>query len=375
MEVWSGTQRQTRMKDAIVNELGLKPEQVVIHAELIGGSFGRRLEIDYGVEAAKLAHVLDRSVQVLWTRSDDLKFGLYRPGSVHRLRADVDDSGAITRIEHRFAADSVFLQQEPAEISPEGADWTLATPLICFPYEVPNLRFEHHAVKPMAPCAWWRGTYWTNVTTAVECFIDELADAAVQDPLQLRLRHLRSDEKREFVITDKVSMPFDPARLRGVLDAAATGSHWNQPVAAGHARGLACGLYDSPSCYAAVIAEAQLVDGVPRLTSAWVAIDVGIVINPEIVKAQAISGFVLGASAVLHEQITWNAGRIEQGGFEDYSPLRMSECPRIEVILVPTDNGICGVGEIVTPAAMAAVTNAISRLTGTRVRRWPIRQA
>jgi isoquinoline 1-oxidoreductase beta subunit len=373
MEVWSGTQRQTRMKDAIVHELELAPEQVIVHAELIGGSFGRRLEIDYGVEAAKLAHVLDRPVQVLWTRSDDIKFGLYRSASVHRLRAAVDDNGDITRIEHRMAAESVMRQQLPAEISPEGADWTLATPLICFPYDVPNLRFEHHAVKPMAPCAWWRGTYWTNVTTAVECFIDELADVAKQDPLAFRLRHLRTEEKREFVVTEQVRMPFDPARLRGVLNAVATSSGWNQPVATGHARGLACGLYDSPACYAAVIAEARLVDGEPTLTSAWVALDVGVVVNPEIVKVQAMGGFVMGASAALQENITWRAGQVEQRGFEDYSPLRMSACPRIEVILVPSDSGICGVGEIVTPAAIAAVTNAVSRLTGKRVRRWPIR--
>ncbi len=374
MEVWSGNQRQTRMKDAIVRELGLPPEQVIVHGELIGGSFGRRLEIDYGLEVAKLAHVLDRPVQVLWTRSDDLQFGLYRAGSVHRLSGVVDVNGDIKRLEHRFAADSVMLQQEPQEISAEGADWTLATPLICFPYEVPNLQFEHHAVKPMAPCAWWRGTYWNNVTTAVECFLDELAERAGQDPLAFRLRHLRSDQRRDFVVTQQVSMPFDPARLRGVLDAVASSSGWNQPVAAGHARGLACGLYDSPSCYAAVVVEAQFVGGVPVLSSAWVAVDVGIVVNPEIVKAQAISGFVFGASAALHEKVTWKAGRVEQSGFADYPPLRMSECPRIEVILVPSDNGICGIGEIVTPAAMAAVSNAVSRLTSKRIRRWPITQ-
>lgn len=373
MEVWSGTQRQTRMKDAIVRELGLAPEQVIVHAELIGGSFGRRLEVDYGLEAAKLAHALERAVQVLWTRSDDLKFGLYRSASVHRLRAAVDENGDMSRIEHRFAAESVMRQQLPAEISPDGADWTLATPLICFPYEVPNLRFEHHAVKPMAPCAWWRGTYWTNVTTAVECFIDELAEVAGQDPLAFRLRHLRTDRKREFVVTEQVRMPFDPARLRGVLNAVATSSGWTQPAAAGHARGLACGLYDSPACYAAVIAEARVVDGVPTLASAWIAVDVGVVVNPEIVKAQVTGGFLLGASAALQEKITWSAGEVEQRGFEDYSPLRMPECPRIEVVLVPGDNGICGVGEIVTPAAMAAVSNAVSRLTGKRVRCWPIR--
>jgi isoquinoline 1-oxidoreductase subunit beta len=373
MEVWSGTQRQTRMKDAIASELKLPPEQVVVHAELIGGSFGRRLEIDYGVEAAKLAHALERPVQVLWTRSDDIRFGLYRSASVHRLNAAMDDNGDITRFEHRFAAESVLRQQEPAEISPEGADWTLATPLISFPYEVPNLRFEHQAVKPMVPCAWWRGTYWTNVTTAVECFIDELADVAGQDPLAFRLKHLRSDHKRDFVVTEQVSMSFDPARLRGVLNAVATSSGWDQPAATGRARGLACGLYDSPACYAAVVAEARLVDGVPALASAWIAVDVGIIVNPQIVTAQAMGGFLMGASAALQEQITWSAGRVEQRGFEDYSPLRMPQCPRIEVILVPSDNAICGVGEIVTPAAIAAVTNAISRLMGQRVRRWPIR--
>lgn len=372
LEVWSGTQRQTRLQKAIVRELGIKAEDVIVHATLIGGSFGRRLEIDYGLEAAKLAQQLSRPVQVLWTRAEDLKFGLYRSGSLHRLRAAMDRDGRISHFEHRCVAESVMRQQQPAEITPDGADWTIATPLISLLYDVPNVRVEHHAVKPMVPCAWWRGTYWTQVTTAVECFMDELAERSAQDPLTLRLRHLESNQKREFVVNDKVRVPFDPARMRGVLNAVAASCGWNQSVAAGHARGLACGIYDSPECHAAVIAEARMVNGVPRLVAAYVAVDVGVVVNPEVVKAQAIGGFLMGASAALKEGLTWRAGRVQQSGFADYPILRMQECPRVEVVLVPSDSGICGVGEIVTPAAIAAVSNAVSRLTGNRIRRWPI---
>jgi len=372
IEVWSGTQRQTRLKDAIVSALGVNPAAVVVHAELIGGSFGRRLEIDYGLEAAKLATVLQRPVQVLWTRADDIRHGFYRPGSVHRLAATLDDDGRLLHFEHRFAAQSVFRQQEPAQVTAEGADWTLAAPLVSLAYEVPSVRLEYHAVEPMVPCTWWRGTYWTNVTTATECFIDELAQLASQDPLAFRLAHLRSAQPREFVASPTTRIPFQPARMRAVLETVAMSAGWNRPPAAAHARGLACGVYDSPECYAAVIAEMQLRDGVPALSSAFVAVDVGTVVNPEVVRAQAIGGFVMGASAVMREQVTWSNGQVEQRGFEDYAVLRISECPRIEVTIVPSVREMCGVGEIVTPAAMAAVSNAFARLTNRPPRSWPL---
>jgi isoquinoline 1-oxidoreductase beta subunit len=372
VEVWSGTQRQTRLKEAIVRELGVKADDVVIYAELLGGSFGRRLEIDYGLEAAKLAQTVGLPVQVLWSRSDDIRYGMYRSASVHRLRGSVDSAGRMRRFEHRYAAESVLRQQEPEQITAGGADWTLAAPLVSFPYEVPNIRVEHHAVEPMVPCAWWRGTYWTNVTMAVECFIDELAELMQLDPLRFRLQHLSSNQKREWIVSDDTLIPFDPARMRGVLNAVAEAAGWNQPIPAGHARGVACGMYDSPECHAAVIAVVRLVNQAPTLIAAFIAVDVGIVVNPEVVKSQAAGGFLMGASAALREQITWQAGQVEQRGFEDYPILRMSDCPRIEVVLVPSESGICGVGEIVTPAAIAAITNAVSRLTGKRTRHWPI---
>jgi isoquinoline 1-oxidoreductase beta subunit len=370
VEVWSSTQRQTRLKDAIVRTLGIAPEAVVVHATLLGGSFGRRLEVDYGLEAARLAHALQRPVQVLWTRDDDLQFGLYRSGSVHRLAATLDGSGRLRTFEHRYAAESVLRQQEPDQIAADGSDWTLASPLVATLYEAPHVRFEHHAAAPMAPCAWWRGTYWTNVTTAVECFIDELCAASGQDPLAFRLAHLGS--KREFSVNEDVRIPFDPERMRRVLLAAAKKAGWSNAAQPGSARGLACGIYDSPECHTAVVAEMRLRDGEPTLTRAVVAVDVGTVVNPQIVRAQAMGGFVFGASAALRERITWRDGRVQQQGFQDYAVMRMNACPDIDVVLVDSDAGFCGVGEIVTPAAMAAVSNAASRLLGRRVREWPI---
>ncbi|MGH8175387.1 MAG: molybdopterin cofactor-binding domain-containing protein [Steroidobacter sp.] len=374
VEVWCGNQRQTRMKDAIVRTLDVKPEDVVVHASLIGGSFGRRLEIDYGVEAARLASELHQPVQVLWTREDDLKGGLYRSGSVHRLAASLDHTGRLRSFEHRYAAESVLRQQQPEQITEDGADWTLAAPLVALLYETPHARLEHRTSSPMTPCAWWRGTYWTHVTTAVECFMDELARISGQDPLAFRLAHLVSDEKREFVINNDTRVPFDPVRMRRVLNAVAERAGWSSPIPDDHARGLACGIYDSPECHAAVIAEMALRNGAPTLVGATVAIDIGTVVNPEVVRSQVMGGFVMGASAVLKEQITWRNGSVEQNGFHDYPIMRMDECPPIEVVIVASDAGFCGVGEIVTPAAMAAVSNAASRLLGRPIRSWPILQ-
>jgi isoquinoline 1-oxidoreductase subunit beta len=370
LEVWCGTQRQTRLKAAIVRTLELAPEHVVVHATLLGGSFGRRLDVDYGLEAARLAHALQRPVQVLWTRDDDLQCGLYRSGSVHRLAASLDASGRLHTFEHRYAAESVLRQQEPEQIAPDGGDWTQASPLVASLYVAPNVRLEHHAAKPMTPCTWWRGTFWTNVTTAVECFVDELCAASDQDPLAFRLAHL--GEKREFTVNKDVRIPFDPARMRRVLLGAAERAAWSTAPPAGHARGLACGIYDSPECHAAVVVEMALRNGEPALVRAVVAVDVGIAVNPQIVRAQAMGGFVFGASAALRERITWRDGRVQQTGFQDYQVMRMSACPEIDVVIVDSDSGFCGVGELVTPAAMAAVSNAASRLLGRRVRSWPI---
>lgn len=374
MEVWCGNQRQTRLKDAIVRELGLAPTDVTVHAALIGGSFGRRLEIDYGLEAAKLAKALDRPVQLLWTREDDMRHALYRSGSVHRLAATLDRRGRIATLVHRYAAESVLAQQEPDQLDATGADWTLAAPLVSMFYDVPDMRLEHRAVKPMVPCAWWRGTYWNNVTAAIECFMDELAQLAGEDPLAFRLKHLATDAKREFSVTPELRTTFDPVRMRRVLEALSRTALWSTPIAAGHARGVACGIYDSPECHAAVAVEMVIRNGEPSLRAATVVVDVGTAVNPSIVKAQAIGGFVMGASAALRERITWRNGAVEQRGFEDYQPLRMRDCPAVEVVIVPSDAGICGVGEIVTPAAIAAVTNAASRLRGERIRSWPILQ-
>ncbi|MBB6095237.1 CO/xanthine dehydrogenase Mo-binding subunit [Povalibacter uvarum] len=371
IEVWCGNQRQTRLKDAIVRELGFAPEKVVVHSCLIGGSFGRRLEIDYGLEAARLAKSLRRPVQVLWTREDDVQFGLYRSASVHRLRARIDASRRLVSFEHRCAAESVLRQQEPSQIDAAGADWTIATPLVSLLYDVPNIRIEHRAAKPMTPCAWWRGTYWNNVTTAVECFMDEAAQQCGHDPLEFRLRHLHA-QPQSFVVNAETRVTFDPKRMRQVLTSLADRAGWRRPPDKDVVRGLACGIYDSPECHAAVITEMTLRDGTPTLLKATVAVDVGTVINPGIVEAQAISGFVMGASAALHERVSLQGGAVEQRSFADYRLLRMNECPSVEVVLVPSDSGICGIGEIVTPAAMAAVSNAASRLLGRRIRTWPI---
>ena len=374
IEVWCGNQRQTRLKDAIIRELGFLPENVTVHATLIGGSFGRRLEIDYGLEAAKLAKALQRPVQLLWTREDDMRHALYRSGSVHRLAASLDHQGHLATFTHRYAAESVLAQQEPKEVSADRGDWTIAAPLVSFLYDAPHVRMEHRPVDPMVPCAWWRGTYWNNVTAAVECFMDELAQLAGEDPLAFRLKHLAATGKREFVVTPELRVPFDPARMRRVLEALGNSTQWKAPRASGHARGVACGIYDSPECHAAVAVEMLMRDGVPSMRAATVAVDVGTVVNPSIVQAQAIGGFVMGASAALRERITWNHGEVEQRTFADYQPLRMQDCPPVEVLIVPSDAGICGIGEIVTPAAIAAVTNAASRLLGRRIRSWPILQ-
>lgn len=373
VEVWTGTQRQRRLHDALVREFSARENDVIVHTPLLGGGFGRRLEIDYGLEAALLAARTKRPVQVLWTRADELRAGLFRPASAHRLDAWVNGEGSLVALGHHVVSESVLLQQEPEQIAPDGSDWTMTITLMTYFYAVPNLLFSHTPMKPTLPCAWWRGTGATQVHVVTECFMDELALAAGRDPLEYRLAHLPANYRRTFTISKGNEAEFDAALMRRALTECARRASWPRASKPGRALGIACGFYDCPATYTAAIAEMeQDGDGSARVTKITIATDAGRIIDGSGARAQLESNAVFALGAALYQEIVVKNGEVQANNFDGFAVPRINEIPAIDCILLDSNRDPSGLGEPATPVVMAAVANAHARLTNRRSQRFPI---
>lgn len=368
VEVWTGTQRQRRLHDALVRELKLPGDRVLVHSPLLGGGFGRRLEVDYGLEAALLSAQAGRPVQVLWTRADDLSHGLYRPASVHKLVGWVGRDGRVLGHAHRYVGESVFRQQEPQLVRADGYDFSMAIPFATYGYDVPALDFDQHPMEPQVPCAWWRGTASTTVQVAQECFMDELAALAGADPLDFRLRHLPAGRESRWEYTKGEVVTFRADLMRGVLDAAARAAGWGRT---GVAQGIACGLYDCPDTYTACVAEVVVEGGRPRLARLVVATDCGLVLNPDRVEGQVVSNAVF-AVASLGQAITFRDGRAQQESFADFPLPTAADLPEIRSVVLPSTRPPSGIGEPATSVVTAAILNALAKATGRRAEGLPV---
>jgi isoquinoline 1-oxidoreductase beta subunit len=359
-DVWAGSQLQTVDQGAIAGALGLTPPQVRLQTQLAGGSFGRRATpgADFASEAATIvkASGTRRPVKLVWTREDDIRGGQYRPLYVHRLRAGLDGAGKLVAWTHRIVGQSI-IAGTPFEsaLVKDGLDATSIEGARELPYHVPNLRVDLHTTKVGVPVLWWRSVGHTHTGYAVETFLDEVARAAGRDPLALR-RKLMTDHPR----------------LRAALDLAAEKAGWGTPLPAGRARGVAA--VESFSSYVAQVAEVSLLaDGTPKVERVVAAVDCGIAINPDNVRAQIEGGVGFGLAAALHNEIVLDQGRVRQSNFHDYRPLRIHEMPAVEVHIVPSSEPPTGVGEPGVPPIAPAVANAVYALTGKPVHRLPFR--
>jgi isoquinoline 1-oxidoreductase beta subunit len=356
-DIWTGTQFQTGDQASAAAILGLKPEQVRLHTTFLGGGFGRRATAssDFVVEAAQVAKAAGLPVKVVWTREDDIKGGYYRPQWMHKVTVHAGAKGLPQRWEHAIAGQS-FMIGTPFEamMVKDGVDGVAVEGVADSPYlkAVPVHRVGLHIVKIAAPTLWWRSVGHSHTAFVMESVIDELAHAAKQDPLEYR-RALLHDHPRHL----------------GVLNLAAEKAGWGKPLPKGRAMGLA--VHESFGSWVAQVAEVSMDGNRPRVHRVVCAVDCGIVVNPEGVRAQLESGVAFGLSAALHGRITFKAGRVEQSNFHDYQVLRLPEMPVVEVHIVPSTQPPGGVGEPGTPPAAPAVSNAIFRLTGKRVRRLP----
>jgi isoquinoline 1-oxidoreductase beta subunit len=367
-EVWAPTQNPNGMATALASVLNLPQSALTIHITLIGGGFGRRLCIDYGVEAAVISRSAGTPVKVIWTRDDDIRHDYYRPISHHRLRAGLDAQGQVTSWLHHIAApstDSTFLGGEVpdtggTEIAGTGLpNGTVANYLL-------QQSFLHTAV----PRGYWRAvdTNWNHF--AVQCFIDEIAAATGKDPLALRQQLIATKQKPAGQGDNEGETPVNVDRLLGVLNLVAEKSDWGKPLPAGRGRGIA-GLYGFGS-YVAHVAEVTVAkDGTLRVDRVVVAVDCGQVISPDLVAAQIEGGVVFGLTSALYDEITIQNGQVQQTNFDNYPMLRIADMPKVEVHLVPSHEPPGGIGEPGVPSTAPAVANAIFAATGKRLRRLP----
>ena len=361
-ELWAPTQVPQDCRDSVAQAIGLESDQVKLNVTLMGGGFGRRLEHDYAVEAALVSKAANAPVKVIWTREDDMRFSTYRPASLHQLTAALDGSGYPVSLTHRLIAPSISGQK--GQPGANGVDPDLpdeAGPV----YPVPNYSLEYVMAETAVPLGWMRSVYALQAAFALESFIDELAVAAGKDPLQYRLHLLAKDQDLPYFATT-----WHTARMRGVLQLAAEKSGWDKPLPAGRYCGIACfGCFAS---YMAEVVEISMENNQPRVHRVVAAVDCGQVVNPSILEQQIQGGIVYGLSNALRAKITIDKGRVVQGNFDDYAPLRMDETPVVEVYAVPSAETPTGIGEPSVPPVAPALCNAIYAATKKRIRALPI---
>ena len=361
-EVWAPTQVPQDVRDSVATAIGLDADNVKVNVLLIGGGFGRRLEHDYAVEAAQVSKAINGPVKVVWTREDDMRNSTYRPASYHKLSAVLDGQGWPAAFMHDLVAPSISAQKgQPGEggVDPDLKDEAALV------YSFPSAQVQYIQTETPVPLGWMRSVYALQVAFANECFIDELAAAAGKDPLAYRMHLLAKDEDIKYF-----DATWRTARMRGVLQMAADKAGWDKPLPAGHYHGIAC--FGCFSTYAAQVVELSMEQGQPRIHRVVAAVDCGQVINPNILQQQIQGGVIYGLANALRAKITIEKGRVVQGNFDDYAPLRMNEIPVVEAYFVESTEAPSGAGEPPLPPLAPAICNAMYAATKKRVRALPI---
>jgi isoquinoline 1-oxidoreductase subunit beta len=353
-EVWVGSQVVARARAAAAKTAGLPSDKVVVHNHLIGGGFGRRLEIDGVVRAVEIAKHVDGPVKVVWTREEDIQHDMYRPCFFDRISAGLDARGKPVAWNHRFAGSSIVARWLPPGFN-NGLDADTTEGAIHLAYALPNMHVEYVRVEPPGiPTAFWRSVGPSHNVFVIESFIDELAAAAKQDPVAYRLDLLAN-----------------APRAKTVLALAAEKAGWGQPLPQRAGRGVS--VQFAFETYMAQVAEVEVSkNGAVRVRRVVCAVDCGSVINPDTVRAQIQGAIIFGITAALYGNITLKGGRVEQTNFDTYQMLRMDEAPAIEVHIVQSREPPGGMGEAGTSAIVPAVTNALFAATGKRLRKLPI---
>lgn len=358
VEVWMPNQAPTLVKWFAEKIADVPAENVKVHTTLLGGGFGRRAEIDLVLMAVTIAKSLkNRPIKLVWTRENDIQHDMYRPAAVSEFHASLDADGKIDAWKNRIVSQSTsgsFTARLIPWATMDVPDNTTSEGAADVPYEFTNRLVDHVPVKLPIPVGFWRSVGHSYNAFFTESFIDEVAVAAKQDPIEFRLAHL--NEHHDFA---------------AVLQKAKEISNWSSPLPAGKGRGIA--LHESFGSIVAQVAEVTVNDEkMVTVDKVFCVIDCGTVVNPDTVIAQMEGGIIFGLSAALFGEITIENGQVENENFPDYDMIRLANSPVIETVLAPSGRRLGGVGEPGTPPIAPAVTNAIFAATGDRIRDLPI---
>jgi isoquinoline 1-oxidoreductase beta subunit len=353
-DIYAPTQTPTGTHGTAVRLTGMPADKVRVHTTLLGGGFGRRFKQDFVTDAIQISKAIHKPVKVVYSRENDIRHDFYRPATYNVLRGGLGaDSMPVAWI-HRIVGPSILGGGRGGRGGPDPTSTEGAANL---PYAIPNILVDYVQKDTPVPLGFWRSVGNSQNAFVVESFVDEIAATAGRDPLELR-RALLKDKRRHL----------------GVLNLAAEKAGWEKPLPKGRGRGIA--VHASFGSFVAQVAEVSVApDGKVKVHRVVCAIDCGIVVNPDTVKAQMESGIVYGLSAALYGKIIINRGRVEQSNFHDYPILRFSEMPVVEVHMVPSAEALGGVGEPGVPPIAPAVCNAIFAASGKRIRRLPISTA
>ena len=358
-EIWAGCQMQTPDQAAAAAIAGLKPEQVVIHTLAAGGTFGRRAtpDSDFISEVTSIAKATGGKypVRLIWTREDDITGGRYRPLNYHHIEAGIDKDGKVAW-RQRIVGQSIIIGTafEPVLVK-NGIDPNAVGGNAAEEYDFDHVHVSWNVPKVGVPVLWWRSVENTHTAYSKEVMIDELAQAAGQDRIAFRLAHLGKHPRHV-----------------GALKLAAEKAGWSQPFAKAGGRGRGVAVHESFGTVVAQIAEVTVSGDKITVDRVVCAVDCGVAVTPDVVKAQMQSGIGFGLSAALLGKITLTDGHVDQTNFHQYQVLRLPDMPRlIEVYIVPSTNPPSGVGEPGTPPIAPAVANAVRDATGIRLHSLP----
>ncbi len=358
-EIWAPTQSASLASWAVAKALDIGSDKVTVYPTLIGGGFGRKVEKDAAVQAALIAQAVGRPVQLIWSREEDFGHDMWRPAAAARMRGKATPAG-ITAWDAKIAVPDVGANFMTRNVPIAGGDPQAGAAAIegavAMPYAMPAVRVTHCLADCNVPLGYWRSVGHSFSGFMVESFVDELAEAAGADPGAFRL-----------------AMLGDRPRHAAVLRAALRAGGPLGAVSPGVGRGVA--LVESFGSIVAEVAEVKMVDGAPRVTHVWAAIDCGRVVNPDSVVAQVESGIVYGLTAALHGRVTFQDGVASTTNFDSYPLMSLADMPRIDVTIVASNAAPGGVGEPGTPPIAPAVANAIFAAGGGRQRDLPLVRA
>lgn len=368
-DIWVPTQAPEEAQRVAAELLGFPRESVVVHVTMLGGGFGRRLFVDYVEEAVAIAKNVNYPVKLVWTREDDMRFGFLNPPSFNRFVATIAEDGGISVLHRSVSSDMSMLdphEHTGSAYAEDGWPWGAWDN----PYQFRSLRMEYTPIDSPVPTGPWRAVMYPGTVFARECFLDELAFTLKRDPIDLRLSCLKPDK---FKLGNQ---EIDRGRLARVMEVAREKSNWKQPLRSvegrRYGRGIACNVYDGESFIAHVAEVSVGRKGDVKVERLVVVADMGLVINPLGVEGQVESAAAWALTSTLKSTMRFQEGKAQASNFDDYPLLNISEMPKIELHLMPSDAPPSGFGEHGVPGVPPAVVNAVFAATGKRIRRLPI---